>query len=314
MKNFVALPALVTLLAFGAAGFPGATYTRCAQGEHNPSGNVFLNDAGFQDGARLTLAQSGTNVALTYVDPNGLTWSLSLAATAPTLATVTEKLQIVPGFRSLCVRGPGNESSYPASLTVMAGALSYDKGTAFLNVTGNLQSSAGECGTLSQPRASFWLVCEDRQGGAVPSVNAKPAGVVQLAAGSYICSTQVETLHAVNGRKQYVAGGGSGRLVLTRDGANLTADYRDDPALSGTLRFIATSSMTASAETGQSLLSPCMSAMSTGGPSRKPQVLSIAAGSLSIIDSTLFLSFTGSMGDNTFCPGARLVGSVICSK
>src|SRR4051794_21731116 len=111
---------LATLLAFAAgslgAVFPAGTYKRCAQGIHNPSGNEFLNDAGFQDGARLTLAQSGTTVTTTYVDQNGVTQSLSFSATTDTVATITQKDQVIPGFTSLCVAGPGKETRQQASL------------------------------------------------------------------------------------------------------------------------------------------------------------------------------------------------------
>ncbi len=33
--------------------------------------------------------------------------------------------------------------------------------------------------------------------------------------GQYSCSTQVETLHDVNGRNEYVGGGATGTLTLT---------------------------------------------------------------------------------------------------
>jgi hypothetical protein len=174
-----------------AAGFPIGTYTSCAQGAHNPSGNEFLKVAGFQDGARLTLMQSGTTVTSTYVDQNGPTQSLSFSTTTDTLATIAQKGQVIPGFTSLCVLGPGNERGYPASMTVTAGALTYDAGMVFLTLTGDLRSDAGACGTLSQSQASFWLACEDRQGGSVPSVDAGPAPVAQLPVGQYSCSTQV---------------------------------------------------------------------------------------------------------------------------
>src|SRR5260370_10058140 len=87
----------------GAAGFPIGTYTSCAQGAHNPSGNEFLKVAGFQDGARLTLAQSGTTVTSTYVNQDGLTQSLSFSTTTDTLATIARTGQVIPGFTSLCV-------------------------------------------------------------------------------------------------------------------------------------------------------------------------------------------------------------------
>lgn len=314
---FVTLLALVTGCQphrLGAAGFPTGTYTRCAQGVHNPSGNRFLNSAGFQDGARLTLAESGNTVTSTYVDQNGLTQSLSFSTTTDTVATITQKGQVILGFKSLCVLGPGREARYPANMSVSAGALTYDAGMVFLTLTGDLRSDAGSCGALSQSKASFWVACEDRQDGAVLTAGARPAPVAQLPAGQYSCSTQVETFYHSDGRNQYVAAGATGTLTLTEDGAKVTARYSGDPSLAGTLRFTATTSTTASAEAGQSLMAPCMVTKGTGRPSRTPEPAPIAAGSLTIIDSTLFLSFAGKMADSSSCPGAHVAGAVICSK
>ena len=324
----------VTLLALGVASCqspnatpgngPGTTglligaYANCAQGVHNPSGNEFLNAAGFQDGARLTLTRSGTTVTSAYVDQNGLTQSLRFSTTAAdTVAAIHQKGQVIPGFTSLCVLGPGKKTGYPASMTVTGGALTYNAGMVFLTLTGELRSDAGGCGTLSQSRARFWVVCENRQGGPVASVDAVPAPVApvaQLSVGQYSCSTQVETLEHINGRNHYVAGGASGTLTLSEDGAKVTARYSGDTSLAGTLRFTATTSTTARAEAGQTLMAPCLSPMGTGRPSRTPELLPIAAGSLTMIDSTLFMSFAGTTADSSSCPGAQVAGSVICSK
>jgi hypothetical protein len=281
---------------------------------HNPSGNEFLNAAGFQDGARLTLAQSGTTLTTTYVDQNGLTQLLRFSTETDTLATIHEKGQVIPGFTSLCVVGPGKQTGSPASLTVTAGALSYNAGMVFLNLTGDLRSDARACGTLLQSRASFWVGCQNRQGGSVRSVDAKPAPLARMPAGQYSCSTQVEALYHINGRNQYVAGGATGTLTLTEDGAKVTAQYSGDTALSGTLRLAATTSTTARAEAGQTLMAPCMITMGAGLPSRTPERVRVAAGSLTFIDSTLFMSFAGTMAGSSSCPGAQVAGSVICSK
>src|SRR5271167_4431032 len=74
----VILPALVV----NAAGFPVGTYTSCAQGTNNPSGNLFPRTAGFQEGARLVVTESGATVTSTYVDQNGVTQALQFAAAA----------------------------------------------------------------------------------------------------------------------------------------------------------------------------------------------------------------------------------------
>jgi hypothetical protein len=74
----------------GAVHFPIGTYRSCAQGMHNPDGNSFLNIAGFESGAVLTLSQSGPTVTATYVDQNGVTRSLRFSATARTSATLAQ--------------------------------------------------------------------------------------------------------------------------------------------------------------------------------------------------------------------------------
>jgi len=298
-------------LVLNAADFPVGTYTSCAQGTQNPSGAQFLRVAGFENGARLTLTQSGTTVTSAYVDQDGLTQSLSFSAATNTLATIAQKGQVIPGFKTLCVQGPGRWTGYPGSMTVSAGALAYEAGMVFLTVTGDLRAEAGACGALSQSRASFWVVCENRQEGAAPSINSRSAPLPKLPAGQHSCDTQIETLDHINGGSQYAAGGATGTLNLVVDGARITAQYSGDTSLAGTLRFKAQTSTTASAEAGQTLMAHCTG---TGPSSATGEMLRVAAGSLILIDSTLFLSFAGAMADNSPCPGAQVAGSVICLK
>jgi hypothetical protein len=295
----------------GAVSFPIGTYTNCARGARNPSGNVFLNAAGFEPGGVLTLAQSGTTVTATHVDQNGVTQSVSFSPTTGTSAALTEAGQVIPGFTGLCVMGPGNERAYPASMTTRAGALIYDAGMIFISLTGGLQSDAGSCGSLSAPEASFWLICEDRQGGAPPSIDGGSAPAAPLPAGQYACKSQVEARAQVGGIDMFVAGGGSGTLTLTQDGTNVSAQYAGDPSLAGTLTLGMTTSTTASADAGQALMAPCTVPASTA--MQTPAPLPIAAGALAVSESTLFLSFAGTMTDSSSCPGAQVAGSVICS-
>ncbi|WP_437587875.1 hypothetical protein [Sorangium sp. So ce1000] len=297
----------------GAIDFPIGTYMNCAQGMHNPDGNIFPNIAGFESGAVLTLAQSGRTVMATYVDQNGVTEAFSFSATTSTSATLAQPGQVIPGFVGLCVMGPGSERRYPARMTVTAGALTYDAGTVFVTVTGGLEADAGSCGTESLPAASFWILCKDRQGGAL-AVDAVEAPVVQLPVGQYACGSQVATYDHVNGMNRYVTGGGSGTLTLAEDGGKVTAQYSGDSSLAGTLRLVPTTSTTARAEAGQSLMTPCMVPVGMGGPSQTPEALPIAAGSLALNDSTLFIAFAGTMAASSSCPGAQVAGSVLCSK
>jgi len=318
----------ITLLALGVAGcrpasiaerhvppgtisFAIGTYTNCARGAgaRPPSGNVFLNGAGFESGSVLTLAQSGTTVQATYVDWNDRTQSVSFSTTTSTSATLTPAGQVLPGFTSLCVKGPRDQAPYPASMTTRAGALIYSAGMVFITLTGGLESDAGPCGTLSAPEASLWILCEDRQGGALPSTGAGSAPVTPLPAGQYSCISQVETVAHIDGITYFVSGGGSGTLTLAEDGATASAQYVGDSSLAGTLSLVVTTSTTASAEAGQTLMAPCM-VDPLGTPA--PEPLSIAAGALAINESTLFLSFAGTLPASSSCLGAQVAGSVIC--
>jgi hypothetical protein len=294
--------------------FPIGTYASCAQGAHNPTGNTFFNTSGFQDGSVLALAESGTTVTSSYIDQNGVTQSLSFSTTTGTTATLARRGQVIQGFTSLCVLGPGKETFHQASMTVNAGTLTYNAGTVVLTLTGALQSDAGACGTVSQSGASFWVLCEGRQDGAFPSVDAGPPPVTQLPAGRYSCSTQVETFASIDGLNQYVAGGDSGTLTLTADGSKVTGQYNGDRSLAGTLRFGATTPTTAIAEAGQTLMAPCMVPRGTGLPSQTPEPLPIATGAITLTDSVLFLSFAGTTATGSSCPGAKVVGSLICPR
>jgi hypothetical protein len=290
--------------------FPTGTYTNCAQGTHNPSPNLFLNAAGFDLSAVLTLARSGTTLTSRYIDQNGINRSLTFAMTTDTSATLAQKDQTIPGFSSLCVMGPGKQAVHPASMISTGGAVMSNAGAVFLTVTGRLQSDAGACGTRTAPQASFWVICAERQGGAVPSVDAGSAAGAKLPVGGYSCNSQVETYQRSKGVGQFVAGGGSGRLTLTQKGADVITEYSGDSSLSGTLHLFAMTSTTANAKSGQSLLTPCMGAT---GRSQAAEMLRVSAGSLAIHDSTIFLSFAGTMASTSSCPGAQVAGSVMCS-
>jgi len=303
---------LSALSDLGPLSFPVGTYTRCAEGEHNPDGNNFLNSSGFQSGATLTLTESAGSVTSTYVDQSGVIQTLAFSTTAATQATLAGKGQAIPGFTSLCVLGPGNEQGYPATMTVDAGLLTYHDGKVLVTVTGGLQSSAGMCGNLSQVGASFWVLCEDRQGG--PLQVADPTGVTQLGAGAYMCRTQFETFATANGHDQYISSGGAGTLTLTADGAKLAGDYSGDPYLTGTLRFGATGATTAIADSGQTMSAPCMVPPAMGVPSATPEPLPTAFASLTLVDTTLFVTFAGTTAEGSSCLGAQVAGSLICSR
>jgi hypothetical protein len=300
--------------AAGTEAFPVGTYTTCVEGMHD---NV-LNTAGFQSGAVLTLTQSGGTLSAKYVDQNGATSSFEFASTTSTVGTLAPSGQTASGFSGMCVQGPGNAGVYPAVMTATAGALTYDEGTVFVMLEGAMLDDAGPCGAQSTP-AAFWLLCEDRQGGA-PSPG--PAGATtttsppQLPVGPYTCSSQVETYDAVQGMGEYVAGGSNGTLTLTQTGADVTAQYTSDSAIGGTMLLTATTATTASPAASQSLTVPCAVPIDPSGapPSLSPSPLPVAAGSLAVVGSTLFLSFAGTMDARSSCAGADVAGSLICTK
>ena len=91
----------------------------------------------------------------------------------------------------------------------------------------------------------------------------------------------------------------------------MSAQYAGDSSLAGTLSLGVTTAATASADAGQTMMAPCMVPIPTG--TQTPGLLSIAAGALAIDESTLFLSFAGTMAASSSCPGAQVAGSVICS-
>ncbi len=290
--------------------FPVGTYTRCAQGSH--ATEAFVAGSGFESGAAaLTLTQSESTVTATYVDQNGATLSFDFTQTTSTSATLASTGQPASGASGLCDLGPG-PGEFPAAIVADAGAMTYNQGTVFVSLAGAVQGDAGPCGAQSSP-ASFWLLCEDRQGGA-PSPEPAPTAAApsaKLPVGSYACSSQIGT-HDGN---DYGTSGASGTLTLTQTGAEVTAQYSGDSYVAGTLHFLATTATTAGAEANQSLTAPCTVPIPAGpgqsGPSPTPDTLPITAGSLSVNGSALVLSFTGAVGGSSSC---SMAVSLICSK
>lgn len=295
-----------------APRFPSGTFTTCARGQHNPDGNIFLNSAGFEPGAALTLSQSGAAVKATYVDLNGLSQSLTFTTLTATSAALAQPAQVSAGLSALCVKRPGSSSPYPASMNATAGAMTYNAGTVFVALTGGLVSEAGECGRLTQPDAALWLLCGERAGGPFRADEAAPPPATRLPAGTYSCRSQVESSAQVNGIRNVAGGGGTGTLRLAQDGAKVSIAYAGDTYLRGALRFGVTTSTTAAAETGQTLQTPCTIPMGKASAPPTPQPLSVAAGSLTLVGSKLFVSFTGTMGSS--CADAQVAGTLICSK
>lgn len=297
----------------GALAFPAGTYTSCALGvvHDDAKGSAFLVPGGFEPGASLTLAQSGDTVSATYAGTGGEKRSLRFAVTTSTTATLAPAPQATAGFGSaICAFGVGvsNEKFYPTDLHAGGGALTYESGTVFVSVKGALESST-DCGEQSST-AGVWLVCGD---GPRPAIDAGiPPSVAQVHAGDYACSAQLATHATVGGKNLYVSGGGAATLVLAQEGAAVvTTGAGGDAAIAGALHWTLTTPTTASADVGQSLMVPCALTGLANGP---PEALEISAGSLAVVDSTVFVSFAGTMGASTSCPGARKVAGLVCTK
>jgi len=171
------------------------------------------------------------------------------------------------------------------------------------------------------------------QGLAVPSLgtaktitetlrlDAAQANVVEVVAynGEELISTPPLRINvdAVGATTDNALSDGWGTLTLTQDGADVTAVYSGDSAVTGTLFLTATTATTAIAEANQTMTAPCTVPISTvtgGGPSPTPMTLPLTAGSLALVGSTLFVSFTGTMDAGSACPGALLAAGLICSK
>jgi hypothetical protein len=283
--------------------FPVGTYTSCAFG--TVTAGPFLAPSGIDPGATLTVTQTqkGDERTATYVDENAHTHVWKFATTTSTSATLAPSAQTAAGFGSgICVYGVGvsNEKFFPTELAATTGALTYESGTMFVSLEGELASKM-DCGDVSAP-ASVWIVCGD---GPAPVVSA-PASSAQLPTGNYACTSQIGTHATVGATNEYITSGASGTLVLAQTGAEVTADYAGDLGVSGTMHFTATTASTANGDEGQSLTALCPLA----GPSDE---LPVAAASLSVNGGTVFVSFAGTMSASSACPSAQMTGTLVCA-
>jgi len=70
----------------------------------------------------------------------------------------------------------------------------------------------------------------------------------------------------------------------------------------------------ASAAASQTLAVPCAVPIGAASGLPSPAALPVAAGSLTVVGSTLFLSFAGTMDASSSCSGAQVAGTLICAK
>lgn len=307
----------------GPTQFPTGTYTNCAKGTFSTSGQE-LNVSGFDTGGALTVSHNGANIESTYVDENGVAQSVHFAPSTNTSASLVDPGQTIPGFGVQCVRGLGNVATKPASMVLRAGTLSYNAGAAFITLRGGVQSTASAdadaCGAGSNLDTTFWLLCEERHGDALPSVDeaaanaSAPAVATQIPLGDFTCSSEVATHARINNKDWFISGGASGTLTLTADGLNITAHYSGDSGIAGSLRMLTTSATTAGTETVQTLAAPCGVSAETNAPSQTFAPFTVSVASLAWVDSALIISFAGDRTATDACPAAQLAGGVICSR
>lgn len=284
------------------ASFPIGTYTKCAFG--TVTTGPFLFPSGFDDGATLTVTQSGDARTATFVDANGHSYSWTFATTTSASAVLAPSAQSADGFgNGICVYGIGvsNEKFFPTTFDASAGALTYDSGAMFVSLAGEVTSHA-ECGDMTAP-ASVWIGCT---GGPAPAVSA-PASATPFPAGDYACTSQIGTHGTLDGMNAFVTSGGTGALTLVQNGAQVSAHYAGDAELGGALDLTLDAAGTGSAIAGQSLTAQCYLDPTTAD-------LPISAASLTAQGGTVFLSVAGTMTAGSACPGAEKIATLVCTK
>jgi hypothetical protein len=304
------------------SGFPVGTLTRCAKGSFSENG-AFMSNVGFDVGASLTIAQSETQITATYRDANGTESAFEFDATTKDRATLIEPPSPLSGYANTgCILGLGSVAHTPAELIVSGGVLTYDANTVFLSGTGTLtdEAPAAPCSPISSA-AQFWITCGKEDGdenGSRPSPD-RSSSVVTFPVGDYGCSSEVATTYEFGTTSSSGVSGAKGVLTLEQSGSEVSARYTDDIAVSGTLRFTGTtgtSARTAPDQQGQTLQAGCdLVTDGSGDLPHEPEMLSVTAGSLTLIATKLFVSFDAAMtGSGSRCPGARKMGTLICEK
>jgi len=293
--------------------FPVGTWTHCAEGTHADNG-VFLNSGGYVPDASLSLSQSGSTLSA-RLEGKGELLAFDFDVTTRHSAALAHSAQPIPGFGGFCVQGVGvsNEVPFDATLEPSAGALTYDAGAVFLSIVGIAQGNAGDCGPAFA-RATYWLSCAEGPAPVLPFD--AYAAASSLLVGSYTCASQVHTHFFSDGVEQYAGSGADGgTLTVALSGQKLVATYSGDKFVSGSLELEPTTSTTASAALGQSLTLACeVPIASSQPPSQAPEAFPVAAASLALYDNMLVLTFVGTAGESSSCPGAEKAATLSCSK
>ncbi|MGE0786389.1 MAG: hypothetical protein AB7S26_12030 [Sandaracinaceae bacterium] len=293
--------------------FPFGTYLHCARGSSTAPPSVFLDAAGFEQGATLELAPRGDGVvSATYRDIGGEAHTLDFAITSATSATLSPEGQTLTGYTGLCVLGIGfsNEVPFDAELTA-SGSLTYDTGTVFIALDGVVAGDGGECGPLSAP-GTAWLICDD--GPIADPVEPAPPPTSAIPLGEHACVSQIATEYHDGESSQFALNGSAGVLTVTRTDDGVSATYEGDPALSGTLRLRASTGTSATLSPGATLTGTCDVPISLVGrpPPPTPQTIPLTSGVLDLEGGVLVLELAATMDERSSCATADKAISLIC--
>jgi hypothetical protein len=281
----------------GQAGFPVGTYDNCAF-------DTFLQAGGGGDvgqGGAIVVHQTGPTLTVGYGGDGGyLDASFEFTPTSPNSAT------LVAGQRLDGVEvGCAPLESAPAITQLSSGSLTFDNGTLFFSVIGTAEPlDAGRGCTNPGGSVGFVVTCG---GDTVPDGGAglaDSAGSASGFVGVYTCASdenqyQPGSLEANNS--------GSGILTVTKTGGLLTAAYANDTALSGSLKFEATTDNAAlQAASNETLQFACFG--SGGGQTVwTATALTVQSSTLTLDGTSVVLSFAG-----TSCNGEQVTGSLLC--
>lgn len=288
--------------------FPVGTFTHCARGIVTSDAGHFFHTSGFETDATLTLERTGGAVSATYHDIAGEDHTLDFAITGDHAAVLAPSGQTFGGEMGFCVLGIGwsHTRPFPADMTVSSGAITYDAGTVFVALEGRLEGDGVECGVVSAS-AAVWLACDD---GPTPESGERvaPSPLPRFPTGALDCTSQLLTEYHQGGMTYITANGGTGALEIGQAGAALTASYTDG-VWSESAELSAVTTATAIAQPGTRAQTLCDVPFPTGGPLED---LTLTAEALTAGDSSVVLSFTGTMDASTACPGARKAGAIVC--
>jgi hypothetical protein len=284
------------------------TYSHCIEGLLDSTfSNIVLSYSGPQQGDVVSVTQRGASVVVETVDQNHVQRSFDFEPSSPASARLAPSGQSAPGFTTLCVTGPGQFGGVRAEFAASAGTVAYDEHALFLSLTGvvrDVETSA--CGVQSAP-ADFWISCDE-------SSEAPPASrdgeLTRVRDGTYECRSQVSThAHLDDGSDQLVASGGSGDLVISRRGAEVSATYTGDATFSGALRFVAIADDTATGGADQRVEAVCDVPI-TSAPPQPLAGMSVRATALEVAGDTVFVSVLGTMSRD--CLGADKAVELVC--